>query len=463
MGLFIFWGGVEKVNPVDLETAIKEEEYIMNTTTIVTKMKTMTAYDKAEWLEEVAVSERAQIISLMTKDELAEVFRLLSSEAREELLEALSDPDIAELIQLQESDDLVDVLQEMPANLVIKLLEYVPNERREMINNLLHYPEESVGSLMSVDFVTAKEGSTKTQILNQIQLSSGGPEHLNQVYIIDDNRHLTGFIHLLDLVKSSDESIDKLIQYTKLSVQTNDDQEIASDLFLKYQLLSIPVVDSENRLVGILTADDIFEVISDEIHEDYVGLSGVTKNEEQKKTYLERTVWSLAKERIGWLLFLMVSATLTAYVIQKYEAVLATSVVLAAYIPMLMDSGGNSGTQSSTLITRSISLNEISKESTWDVIWKETRIGLLTGFILAVVNFTRIMIMDDVEFNVALTVSFTLIIVVVMSKVLGGVLPMIAERFNQDPAVMAGPLITTFVDTFALIIYFQTASFLLGL
>ena len=310
----------------------------MNTTTIVTKMKTMTAYDKAEWLEEVAVSERAQIISLMTKDELAEVFRLLSSEAREELLEALSDPDIAELIQLQESDDLVDVLQEMPANLVIKLLEYVPNERREMINNLLHYPEESVGSLMSVDFVTAKEGSTKTQILNQIQLSSGGPEHLNQVYIIDDNRHLTGFIHLLDLVKSSDESIDKFIQYTKLSVQTNDDQEIASDLFLKYQLLSIPVVDSENRLVGILTADDIFEVISDEIHEDYVGLSGVTKNEEQKKTYLERTVWSLAKERIGWLLFLMVSATLTAYASNSSNSV-AVSLALILYALGSSDTG----------------------------------------------------------------------------------------------------------------------------
>lgn len=435
----------------------------MNATNIIDKMKTMTSLDKAEWLEQVTVTERAQIINLMTKDELAEVFRLLSPEAREELMAALSDPDIAELIQLQESDDLVDVLQEMPANLVTKLLHYVPNERRQMINKLLHYPEESVGSLMSVDFVTAHEGSTKTEILNHVQHSSGGPEHLNQIYIMDNKRHLIGFVYLLDLIKSSNENIDDFIQYAALSVGTNDDQEIASDLFMKYQLMSLPVVDSENRLVGVITADDIFEVISDEIHEDYTRLSGVIKDDDEKKTYLERSVWSLTRERVRWLLFLMVSATLTAYVIQQYEAVLATSVVLAAYIPMLMDSGGNSGTQSSTLITRSLSLNEITAQSTWDVIWKETRIGLLTGSILAIVNFIRIMIMDDVGLQVALTVSFTLIIVVILSKVLGGVLPMLAEKFNQDPAVMAGPMITTFVDTFALIIYFQIASLLLGL
>ena len=422
----------------------------MNTTQILEKMKTMTAHDKANWLEEISMNERAQAINLMTKDELAEVFYLLSPEAREDLLEGLSDPDIAELIQLQESDDLVDALQEMPANLVIKLLQYVPNDRRKMINKLLHYPEESVGSLMSVDLVTAKENNTRSEILDKIQHSSGGPEHLNQIYIMDDERHLIGFIYLSDLIKSNDEMIAELIRYTTLHVKTYDDQEIASDLFMKHQLLSLPVVDSESRLVGILTADDIFEVISDEIHEDYMRLSGVAKDEDDKKTY-------------GWLLFLMVSATLTAYVIQFYEGVLASSVVLAAYIPMLMDSGGNSGTQASTLITRSLSLNEIDTKSTWNVVAKELKIGLLTGGILAVVNFGRILIMDDVNIYVTLTVSLTLIVVVTLSKVLGGLLPMIAEKLNQDPAVMSGPLITTVVDTFALAIYFQMASFLLGL
>ena len=435
----------------------------MNTTQILEKMKTMTAHDKANWLEEISMKERAQAINLMTKDELAEVFYLLSPEAREDLLEGLSDPDIAELIQLQESDDLVDALQEMPANLVIKLLRYVPDDRREMINKLLHYPEESVGSLMSVDFVTAKETNTRSEILDKIQHSSGGPEHLNQIYIMDDGRHLIGFIYLSDLIKSNDETITELIRYTTLHVKTYDDQEIASDLFMKHQLLSLPVVDSESRLVGILTADDIFEVISDEIHEDYMRLSGVAKDEDDNKTYLERSVWSLTRERVGWLLFLMVSATLTAYVIQFYEGVLASSVVLAAYIPMLMDSGGNSGTQASTLITRSLSLNEIDTKSTWNVVAKEFKIGLLTGGILAVVNFGRILIMDDVNIYVTLTVSLTLIAVVTLSKVLGGLLPMIAEKLNQDPAVMSGPLITTVVDTFALAIYFQMASFLLGL
>lgn len=435
----------------------------MNTTQILEKMKTMTAHDKANWLEEISMNERAQAINLMTKDELAEVFYILSPEAREDLLEGLSDPDIAELIQLQESDDLVDALQEMPANLVIKLLQYVPNDRRKMINKLLHYPEESVGSLMSVDLVTAKENNTRSEILDKIQHSSGGPEHLNQIYIMDDERHLIGFIYLSDLIKSNDEMIAELIRYTTLHVKTYDDQEIASDLFMKHQLLSLPVVDSESRLVGILTADDIFEVISDEIHEDYMRLSGVAKDEDDNKTYLERSVWSLTRERVGWLLFLMVSATLTAYVIQFYEGVLASSVVLAAYIPMLMDSGGNSGTQASTLITRSLSLNEIDTKSTWNVVTKEFKIGLLTGGILAVVNFGRILIMDDVNIYVTLTVSLTLIVVVTLSKVLGGLLPMIAEKLNQDPAVMSGPLITTVVDTFALAIYFQMASFLLGL
>lgn len=280
---------------------------------------------------------------------------------------------------------------------------------------------------------------------------------------MDDERHLIGFIYLADLIKSNVETIADIIDYSVLNVKTNDDQEIASDLFLKYQILSLPVVDSEDRLVGILTADDIFEVISDEIHEDYMRLSGVSKDDEQKKTYLERTIWSLSRERVGWLLFLMISATLTAFIIQKYEAVLASSVVLAAYIPMLMDSGGNSGTQSSTLITRSISLNEITDDSTWDVIWKETRIGLLTGLILGVVNFFRILVMDGVGIHVALTVTITLVAVVIMAKVLGGVLPLLAIKFKQDPAVMAGPMITTVVDTFALIIYFQIATVLLGI
>lgn len=430
---------------------------------IIEKMKTMTALDTAVWLEEMAPSERAQVIGLMTKDELAEVFRLLSSEAREELLEALTDPEIASLVNLQESDDLVDALQELPANLVIKLLRHVPTERRAIINNLLAYPEESVGSLMSVDFVTAQSSNTKEEVLEKIQESTGGPEHLNQIYIMDKERHLVGFIYLSELIKCEKSAIEHLIHWSVLAVKTQDDQEIASDIFLKYQLLSLPVVDSENRLVGILTADDIFEVISDEIHEDYLMLSGVTKDDEQKKTYLERTVWSLTKERIGWLMFLMVSATFTAYIIQRYEAVLASSVVLAAYIPMLMDSGGNSGTQSSTLITRSLSLQEIDEKNMGQVIWKETKIGLLTGGVLALVNFIRIMVMDDVLIQVGLTVSITLIFVVVLAKVLGGFLPLVAEKFNQDPAVMAGPLITTAVDTFALIIYFQIAQILLGL
>ena len=265
-----------------------------------------------------------------------------------------------------------------------------------------------------------------------------------------------------DLVKSKQENINDLIHYSVLGVRTNDDQEVASDLFMKYQLLSLPVVDSENRLVGIITADDIFEVISDEIHEDYLLQSGVSKTKEVNKNYLERSLWSLSKDRITWLLFLMVSATFTAYIIQRYEAVLASSVALAAYIPMLMDSGGNSGTQSSTLITRSLSIGEIKPSDIWKVIWKELEIGLFVGLVLSIINFGRIMLMDNVSTQVGLTVSITLIFVIILAKVIGGILPIFAEFLNQDPAVMAGPLITTAVDTFALVVYFQIASVLLG-
>ena len=437
----------------------------MHTQKILETLKTMTPFDIVGWLEEKSVTERAQIINLMTKDDLAEVFRLMTPEAREELLAALTDPDVAALVRSQESDDLVDVLQEMPANLVTKLLRYVPNERRETINKLLHYPEESVGSLMSVDFVTAKESNTKSQIIERIQLSTGGPEHLNEIYIMDNERHLIGRVHISELVKSNEEAIEDLIHYSVLAVQTHDDQEIASDLFLKYQLLSLPVVDSENRLVGILTADDIFEVISDEIHEDYLLLSGVSKTEtdEAKKEYLNRSIWSLSRDRIGWLLILMVTATLTAYVIQRYEAVLATHVVLAAYIPMLMDSGGNSGTQASTLITRALSLGELTARDLGAVVRREASIGLVTGTILGVVNMARTLLMDDITIQVAFTVSLTLVFVITLAKVVGGILPVFAEKMNQDPAVMAGPMITTIVDTLALILYFQIATFLLGI
>ncbi len=427
------------------------------------KMKTMTPLDLAGWLDEVSITERAQIINLMTKDELAEVFRLMSPEDREELLAALADPDVAELIQLQESDDLVDVLQEMPANLVIKLLRYVPDERRELINRLLRYPKESVGSLMSVDFVTAQKTNTKSEVLRKIQYSTGGPEHLNEVYIMDNERHLVGRVYLSELVKSNKETVEELVEYSLLAVGTNDDQEVASDLFLKYQLLSLPVVDSENRLVGIITADDIFEVISDEIHEDYLFFSGVTKTDEPKTKYLDRSIWSLSKERITWLLVLMITATLTAYVIQRYEAVLATHVVLAAYIPMLMDSGGNSGTQSSTLITRALSLEEIDSKDIGAVIRREASIGVVAGGILGIVNLLRTMLMDDLTIQVALTVSITLVLVIILAKIVGGVLPIFAQKINQDPAVMAGPLITTVVDTLALILYFQIAAFFLGI
>ena len=424
------------------------------------ELEQMNLVDIAERMEEWSPEKRVLVSKLLAKRDLAQVFHLLSKDVRKELLEALTDPETALLVQKIESDDLVDTLKEMPANMVRDLLRYIDESKRSTINQLLKYPEESVGSLMSIDFISIRPGYTKDQMMDAVKHATGGHEHSNQLFLINEERQLIGFMYLSDLVKTKETDLPTIIKQNPIVVRTNDDQEKASDLFMKYQLLSLAVIDNENRLVGIITADDIFDVISDEIHEDYTLMSGIAKPE--PRSYLETPVLKLVKDRIGWLLFLMLSATFTGYIIQRYEMVLASHVALAAYIPMLMDSGGNSGTQSSTLITRALATKKLEASDMLAVIRKEFSIGLIVGSVLAVTNVIRIMMTDQVSIEVALTVSITLIITVILSKIIGGVLPLFAESINQDPAVMAGPLITTMVDTFALFVYFQIATVLIS-
>lgn len=425
------------------------------------KLTTMNVYDIAEEMTHWSREKRVMASRLLPKDKMADVFHLLPSEIREEFLADYTDEELAFLITHLESDDLVDTIQELPANMVTELLEYVDSEKRPIINQLLNYPEDSVGSLMSIDFVTAHEDSDASYILDKIQESSGGYEHLNQVYIIDEKRILTGFIHLSDVIKSNGHSLGSKIELNPVAVTTEMDQEDAMQLFNKYKLQSLPVIDREGRLVGIVTVDDMFDVISEEVEEDFSLMAGVRQTE--PATYLEKSSLSMVKERLGWLLFLMISATFTGYIIQRYEAVLATHVILAAYIPMLMDSGGNAGSQSSTMVTRAISVREVAASDFRSVFKKEFTIGLVTGGTLAVVNFVRILLMDNVSVPVNLTICITLFFTVMLSKIIGGLLPILADSINQDPAVMAGPVITTLVDIFALVVYFQIATILLGI
>lgn len=428
-----------------------------------TRLKQLNDIDIAELMETSSQEQRAIISQLLSKKQMADVFHLLDQEVREALLDSLSDPEITQLLDEIESDDLVDSLQEMPANLVTELIDHIDPKKRDTINRLLKYPQESVGSLMSVDYVTIQPSATRQDVIEAVRRSSGGYEHTNQIFVIDDQRHLLGFIYLSDLVKASDENIDKLINYNPVMVYTGDDQEVASNLFIRYRLLNLPVIDSEQRLVGIVTADDIFEVISDEIYEDYSLMGGLLKPKPDDKDYLHTGILELVKDRIGWLLFLMLSATFTGFIIQKYETVLASTVVLAAYIPMLMDSGGNSGTQSSTLITRAIATDTLDFLNIGTVIKKEFCVGLIVGIIMALVNFLRLIFLDGATLQIALTVNLTLIVTIIMAKVIGGILPLFAERINQDPAIMSGPLITTLVDTFTLLIYFNIATMFFNL
>lgn len=430
--------------------------------TLQTKLAAMNVYDIAEEMTHWSREKRVMASRLLPKDKMADVFHLLPRDIREEFLQDYTDEEVASLISNLESDDLVDTIQELPANMVTELLEYVDFEKRPVINQLLNYPEDSVGSLMSIDFVTAHDDSDASYILKKIQDSSGGFEHLNQVYIIDEKRILTGYIHLSDVIKSNGQSLESKIQLNPAAVTTDTDQEDAIPLFNKYKLQSLPVVDSEGRLVGIVTVDDMFDVISEEVEEDFSLMAGVNQSDEPT-TYLEKSSLSMVKERMGWLLFLMISATFTGYIIQRYEAVLATNVVLAAYIPMLMDSGGNAGSQSSTMVTRAISVREVASSDFWSVLKKETTIGLVTGSGLAFVNFFRILLMDSVSVQVNFTICITLVFTVLLSKIIGGLLPIVADSINQDPAVMAGPVITTLVDIFALVVYFQIATLLLGI
>ncbi len=425
------------------------------------KLSEMNAVDIAELLNPLEHPITLLIFRMLPKDMAVEVFSYFSSEQQADIINAITDKELKYILDELFFDDMIDLIEEMPANLVNKILANSTHDERKLINQFLKYPADSAGSLMTIEYVELKKEMTVMKALKHIKDIGLSKETVYTCYVTDDNRKLEAIISLRSLVVSDDEIVIKDIMHEDIIyVNTHDDQETVAGIFKKYGFLALPVVDMENRLTGIITVDDIMDVMEQEATEDFQRMAAMSPSEE---TYLDSSVLTLAKQRIPWLLILMIGGAFTGGIISKFENVLSAVVALTAFIPMLMDTGGNSGSQSSTLIIRGLATGEIALKDIWKVLWKEFRISLIAGTTLAAVNFAKNMLFDKVGVLVSLTVSCTLIVTVMVSKIIGGVLPLLAKRLKLDPAIMAGPLITTIVDTITLMVYFTIASMLMQL
>lgn len=337
---------------------------------------------------------------------------------------------------------------------------HIDDNRRKVVNELLGYPQESVGSIMTVNFLSVKETDSPKSALDKIMASKLDAEKLEQIWLTDQSLVLIGFVYIADIIRNQNKSLKELAKSITATVTPYEDQEVVAKLSYRYDLGEVPVVDSENRLIGIVPAEDVIDVVHDELQEDMSNITGIS---DQSESYLEESSFKIAKTRTTWLIICLLTATMTGFIIHRYESLLASAVALTAYIPMLMDSGGNAGSQASTTVITSLYSGELSVKDFFKVVAKEASIGLITGIILVIINFIRLMILDQAQIRVNLTVSITLILTIIFSKVMGGILPLIADKLDVDPTVMAGPLITTVVDTLVLLIYFEVASLLLGI
>ncbi|OPJ56747.1 magnesium transporter [Alkalithermobacter paradoxus] len=435
---------------------IKEKKY----SSVRNEILKMKSVDIAELISELDASDSLIVFRLLPKDLAVEVFAYLHNEKQKEIISSITDKEIQHIMDELYFDDMIDFLEEMPATVVNKILKNTKEDERKLINQFLNYPENCAGSLMTIEYLSLKKEMTLKEALNHIKATGFDKETIYTCYVIDANRKLQGTISLRKLV-TGDESktVEEMMNTDIIYVTTHDDQERVAHLFKKYDLIAIPVVDKENRLIGIITIDDIIDVIDQENTEDFQKMAGMEPSEE---AYLETKTFTLAKHRITWLLILMVSATFTGGIIRSFEDVLESVVVLAAFIPMLMDTAGNAGSQSSTLMIRGLALEQIKLKDFTKVIWKELKIGSIVGIVLSLFNLIRIYYFEKIDMKIGLVVAVTLYFTVVLAKLLGGVLPMAARKLKLDPALMAGPLITTIVDALALVVYFTMARWLLG-
>lgn len=423
--------------------------------------------DIAEILEKLDTQNLVKIFRLLPKDIAAEVFSYLPIENEQDIITYLSDKEAASIIDNMYADDAADLMEEMPSNVVKRLLSKTTPETRKDINQLLKYPEDSAGSIMTVEFIDLKENNTVKEAINKIKKEVSDKETIDTCFVVDKGRHLLGIVTLRDLLLSEpDDTMSDIMTNYQTQITTLTDQEEVANDFKKYDVTSMPVVDSENRLVGIITIDDIVDIMEEETTEDIEKMAAITPTD---KTYFNTTTFETFKKRIPWLLLLMVSATFTGSIISSFEASLAIFPMLTAFIPMLMDTGGNSGSQASVTVIRGIAINEIEGKDTLKVLFKEIRVALLCGLTLAVANFIKIALIDNlmlkhnVPYNISFIICLTIMFTVIIAKMIGATLPILAKKLKFDPAVMASPFITTIVDAVSLLVYFQIAKLILGI
>ena len=440
-----------------LQDLLEEKKYFE----IQENLKHIQKADIAEFLDQLEAKKSLIVFRLLPKEIAADVFSYLSRDHQVQFSELVNDKELSTIIDELYFDDKIDFLEEMPANVVKKILSNSTENERKLINQFLKYPEDSAGSLMTIEFVDLKKEAFVSEAMERLRKIAPNKETIYTCYVIDKNRHLEGTISLKDLVLApADKQIKDIMYGDPIYVNTYNDQEYIADIFKKYDLLAVPVVDKEDRLIGIITIDDIIDVIEQENTEDFYRMAAVERSDEE---YINTSVVTLARKRIVWLVFLMVSATFTGFIIRSFEATLEAVVVLAVFIPLLMDTGGNAGAQAATIVIRSLVLGEVESKDALRIISKEFRVSLIVGGVLAVLNFLRIYYLERYSLALAFTVSFTLIFTIITAKIIGGILPLVAKKLNADPAIMASPLITTIVDAVALVIYFYTAIWFMGI
>lgn len=423
--------------------------------------------DIASWIEElleddeIAKEELLLLYRILPKEIAADTFVEMSIETQETLIKSFSDKELREVLDDIFLDDTVDIIEEMPANVVKRMLKNVDPETRQSINQLLDYPEDSAGSIMTIEYVDLKKSMTVEAAFKRIRKTGVDKETIYTCYVTDSNRKLLGLVSVKDLLLSDyEEIVGDIMEENIISVGTHDDQEEVANVFAKYDLLALPVVDKENRLVGIITVDDAIDVIQEEHTEDIEKMAAINPTD---KPYLKMSTVDIWKSRILWLLVMMISSTFTSMIINHFESALAAQVLLAAFVPMLMGTGGNAGSQASVTVIRGLSLGEIEFSDIFSVIWKEIRVAVMSGVTLASAMFVKLLLIDRLEVMVALVVALTLVVVVLVAKTVGCILPILSKKVGLDPAVMSAPIITTIVDAMSLLIYFTIATAVLGL
>jgi magnesium transporter len=440
-----------------LETLLEKKKF----NSIKDVLSTMNPADIAAVLEALDQPRLVLLFRLLPKSLAADSFVEMDGDTQEILIQGFTDKELKEIVDELYMDDAVDLVEEMPANLVKRILRQTDPETRRLINEMLKYPEDSAGSIMTTEFVDLRPEMTAAEAIDHIREAGIDSETINICYVVNKTRQLIGAVSIRSIILAkSDAHVEDIMESHVISVTTLEDQETVAQMFAKYNFTAMPVVDTEGRLVGIVTVDDAIDVIQEEATEDISKMAAITPSD---KPYLRRSVFELWKSRVPWLMILMISATFTGLIITHFEDQLAGCLVLTAFIPMLMDTGGNSGSQASVTIIRSLSLQEIDFSDLFRIMWKEARVAVMCGLSLAIVNSLKLMFFDKVGFSVALVICVTLVVTVFVAKLVGCSLPLLAKKIGFDPAVMASPFITTIVDALSLLIYFRMATLVLDI